>query len=273
MSAEPLVEAAAPASPFVCPNCGTPGHDHYCGHCGQKRLHEGDLGVAHAWHHVLHDAVHLDGRLFSTLKLLFLKPGQLTLDFVQGRRACHLSPITVFLTAGAFYFLFGHNALGAAFDLKQVMRSIQEPVVRDHIEGRARSAGMTLDAYLQYRHDRFVKIYKPAYMTAVLFGGVWLVLLFRKPPRYFAEHMLFVLHTGSFGFLLSTVLSWTHRWLRVDSYLSTVGILVYFVIAARRFYGGGAWWALVLKGLFLQLMEILLVLLAISLAFVWAIVF
>jgi uncharacterized protein DUF3667 len=272
MSADPLVEAAAAPASFVCPNCDTPNHDRYCAHCGQKHIHEGDLSLAHAWHHVLHEAVHLDGRLFSTLKLLFLKPGQLTLDFVQGRRARHLGPITLFLTAGAIYFVLAQNALGAAFDLRKVMKSIQDPRVVSHIEQRATSSGMTLDAYLQYRHDRFIKIYKPAYMTAVLFGAVWLVLLFRKPPRYLIEHLVFVLHTGSFGFLLTTMLSWTHRWLRFDPFIGTAGILIYFVIAARRFYGGGAWWTLALKGLLLQVLEFALVLLALSLAFVWAIV-
>src|SRR5262245_8416703 len=107
MSADPVVEAAAaPAPPYVCPNCGTPGDDHYCAHCGQKRIHEGDLSLAHAWHHALHESVHLDSRLFTTLKLLLFKPGQLTLDFVQGRRRRHIGPVTLFLTAAAIYFLF-----------------------------------------------------------------------------------------------------------------------------------------------------------------------
>jgi len=38
--------------------------------CGQKRLHEGDLSLGHAWHHVVDEVFHLDGKILVSLKLL-----------------------------------------------------------------------------------------------------------------------------------------------------------------------------------------------------------
>ena len=69
---------------FTCPNCGLVDTGEYCSDCGQKRVHDGDLSLHHAWHHLVHETLHLDGRIFHSLKLLFTKPGQLTLDYPRG---------------------------------------------------------------------------------------------------------------------------------------------------------------------------------------------
>ena len=271
MSAEPVPHAAVEPAAFACLNCQATSVGEYCSRCGQKRIHDGDLSLAHAWHHVLHDALHLDGRLFATLKVLLTRPGQLTLDFVAGRRARHLGPLGLFLSLGTLYFMFASNWLGATLDLSYFMKQIKDPQVKVFIEQKAAAAGMTVEAYLHSRNESFHKVYKAAHMTAVLLGGVWLSLLFRTPRRYLAEHMVFVLHTGSFGFLLSLAGSWAAGWRGHTLVLLVIG-LAYFVLAARRVYGG-AWALLAAKGVLLQFLEMAVVVLGMAAAFVKAAVF
>jgi hypothetical protein len=116
MTEAPLpAPASEHASSSACPNCGHRNEGKFCTSCGQKEIHPGDLSLKHAWHHVVHEALHVDGKIFNSLKLLFTRPGQLTLDFFAGRRARHVHPIRLFLVMGLGFFLFAH--VTSMFDL------------------------------------------------------------------------------------------------------------------------------------------------------------
>jgi uncharacterized protein DUF3667 len=260
------------AEPVTCPNCGAVCHELYCARCGQKRIHEGDLSLRHAWHHVLHEVLHLDGRFFSTMKTLLGRPGQLTVDFTEGRRAQHMSPIGLFLALGTVYFMFAATWMGTLLDLKAVMNQSRNPKITALVERRAAAAGMSVEAYASYRNEKLSGFYKPIHIVALLTGGLWLSVLFRGKRRYLAEHMVFVLHTGSFGFVVAAAFGWAiprHRSLTVV--LSLIGI-TYVVLAARRVYGG-SWGVLVAKAVALRLLETAVTTLALGAAFLRGVLF
>lgn len=91
----------------VCLNCGEhPLYDRYCHHCGQENVEPRQT----LWQLIVHffnDVTHFDGKFFSTLKLLLFKPGFLSEEYVQGRRAKYLDPIRMYLFISAlFLFVF-----------------------------------------------------------------------------------------------------------------------------------------------------------------------
>src|SRR2546423_11537437 len=51
-----------------------------------------------------------DGRLASTLRALLQRPGMLTHEFLEGRRARYISPLRLYLTASLVYFLIAAAA-------------------------------------------------------------------------------------------------------------------------------------------------------------------
>jgi hypothetical protein len=48
--------------------------------------------------------VALEGKLLQTMKLLLLKPGQLSLEYMQGRRVRYIEPLRVYLTFSLIFF-------------------------------------------------------------------------------------------------------------------------------------------------------------------------
>ena len=88
----------------TCLNCGEKVHARFCSHCGQenKEPHESFWGLLI---HFVEDIFHYDGKLFSTIRTLFLKPGYLTNDYLNGRRVAYLHPIRFYLFTSAFFFL------------------------------------------------------------------------------------------------------------------------------------------------------------------------
>jgi hypothetical protein len=81
-----------------CLNCGAQLAGAFCARCGQKVV---DLEEP-TWHVVvdaLGEAIDFDGRVVRTGRAM-LTPGELTREFLRGRRAPFLGPLKLFLLAG-----------------------------------------------------------------------------------------------------------------------------------------------------------------------------
>lgn len=92
-----------------CLNCETPLEGAFCHACGQKaEIHRSISGIMHD---LVHGVLHLDGKLWNTLPLLVFKPGGLTREYIEGKRARHVSPMAMFLFS-VFLMFAVFQALG-----------------------------------------------------------------------------------------------------------------------------------------------------------------
>lgn len=87
-----------------CLNCGAHLHGKFCSECGQENLelHEPFL---HFIGHSIGHYFHFDSKFFHTLKPLFKQPGQLTLDYFEGKRMRYIPPVSMFVFISIVYFL------------------------------------------------------------------------------------------------------------------------------------------------------------------------
>ncbi|MBA4163670.1 MAG: hypothetical protein C0510_03415 [Erythrobacter sp.] len=103
-----------------CLNCGTPLEGPYCRECGQAaHLHRTLGGFLHD---LAHGVLHLDGKMWRTLPMLALRPGQLTRDYIDGHRARYVSPIALFLFA--VFAMFATLQLSNIVDPEPVAESV-----------------------------------------------------------------------------------------------------------------------------------------------------
>lgn len=87
-----------------CLNCNAAVQGKYCHVCGQENIEPKET----AWHLVTHffnDITHFDGKFFGTLKLLIIRPGFLSKEYMIGRRNSYLNPIRMYIFTSAFFFL------------------------------------------------------------------------------------------------------------------------------------------------------------------------
>jgi ABC-type multidrug transport system fused ATPase/permease subunit len=95
-----------------CANCGTPVHDNFCGHCGQKgHLHK---SVLHLGEELIHGLLHFDTKGWRTLPLLVARPGQLTRRYIDGQRTRFVSPLALFLFMMFFMFFIFSLTMGTS---------------------------------------------------------------------------------------------------------------------------------------------------------------
>ena len=89
-----------------CLNCNTEVHGRFCHICGQENIEPKET-VWGLVSHFFHDITHFDGKFFTSLKWLIVKPGFLSKEYIVGRRARHLNPIRMYVfTASLFFILF-----------------------------------------------------------------------------------------------------------------------------------------------------------------------
>jgi hypothetical protein len=103
-----------------CLNCGTHLRGQYCGHCGQ-RARSRLISLWELIRDAFGDLFELDSRLWRTLVPLMIRPGQLTHDYLQGRRARYMPPFRMYLVLSLVFFLV------AFFDPRETFGIFYDP--------------------------------------------------------------------------------------------------------------------------------------------------
>lgn len=99
------------STPPVCRNCGAAAGGNFCSQCGQEtRIALPTLGQFLG--ETTGRLLAIDGRLWRTLALLLGRPGQLTLEYLNGRRKHFVRPSRLFFALSVL--LFAMLGLGSA---------------------------------------------------------------------------------------------------------------------------------------------------------------
>lgn len=86
-----------------CQNCGTPAPGNYCPECGQdSRDHVVSLRVLLG--DFLGDVFTFDSRFFRSMVPLVIRPGRLTVEYIEGRRVRYIPPLRLFFFVTILFF-------------------------------------------------------------------------------------------------------------------------------------------------------------------------
>src|SRR5918997_6420715 len=113
-----------------CVSCAAPLSGPYCSRCGERTLEPEALTLRHFLvHTVAHELLHVDGTLWRTLRLLFVRPGRLSLEYAAGRRRPYVNPFRLLLIAIVAYALLTASGFNAFLNLGGVTISLAPAAV------------------------------------------------------------------------------------------------------------------------------------------------
>lgn len=231
---------------MVCTNCGNALVEVYCARCGEKQPSHHDLTVGHFLHDTVHELVHLDSKLFRTLKELMVMPGQLTAEYFAGRKKRYIAPIRLFLTFFAISFLaYSSIKPVAIYSLEGLMAMDPEDQLKSRIERAAKKRNITYEQLSTRIEVRWQKNMSLLSLANILFLAILLKLLYLR--RYFAEHLVFSTHYICFSLAMTLLYLPVYlliglRQNTANYVLMVVGAIiacVYIYLALRRVYGQG----------------------------------
>jgi len=300
--ATPQPAALAPAPP-ACPNCATPLAEpppRFCPHCGQEtRVRPPTLGefvqqLGGAY-------LSTEGALWRTLALLFLRPGELTRQYLAGRRKHYVLPLRLYLTISVVVLL--------AARLAATVGAEAEPGARQALVlGTAKEAPRTMvvdfgsarfgrrdgiffceqfprwicqrvkkrldvDAEGLRREaeqlgDRMLASLGPAMFLMLPLFAAWLKLAYLGRGMRYTEHLVFALHLHAFWFIALALALAGLPWL---STIAGIAVPVYALMAMKRVYGGRLWPRLARAALVSVLYGVSLLFMTVALV-IWAFV-
>ena len=90
----------------ICHNCHTvlSVETNFCPHCGQEN-HDLKVPVGHLAFEVFEGFTHFDTKFYNTMRSIFLYPGRITKDFLEGRRGRYVPPVRLYFLISFIFFL------------------------------------------------------------------------------------------------------------------------------------------------------------------------
>lgn len=226
-----------------CLNCGAHLTGQYCGQCGQRAVGR-FISIWQLLSDAFGDLLELDSRLWRTMIPLLKRPGLLTKDYLEGRRARYMPPFRMYLVLSLLFFVvaFFNPRDDLAIFYEPVVAPIVEIMPEDEVSAEDEpvedDAGFLNDCsigefnlgegpeWLERRMtpERLEAVCKrvqaigqtglkkavleniPAALIILLpLMAFVLKLLYPLSRRYYVEHLLFFVHFHSFMFFILTL--------------------------------------------------------------------
>lgn len=276
-----------------CLNCGAPLSGPFCAQCGQRavppyptlREYAGD-----AWE----EMSGLDGRFARTLATLFRRPGRLTVDTLEGRRAHYIKPLRLYLSASLLYFVVAAAAPNVATSTQAVIPG-RQAIKIDITDPRGADA-LTPEQRAQALEniERAPALIKPLMRTVILdpegFRNRMMVafpkVIFAMVPvfatitgvfyrrRRFMQHLTFALHIHAVIFIVLAIIeilqfTWNVRVVQ-SAGLGAMAFLAWYIVRAQRITYGDGLFATLLKALGIGIGYLLVWVPVMAAVLVWA---
>lgn len=121
-----------------CLNCGQTVEKHYCSNCGQPNLELKENFWQFISHSIAH-YFHFDNKFFQTLSPLLTKPGQVTLDYLAGKRARYINPVSMYIFVSIVYFIVVPNKLEHKSEAIEIHSSASKDSGKSKVEAIKKS--------------------------------------------------------------------------------------------------------------------------------------
>ena len=192
-----------------------------------------------------------DSRMWHTFIALLWRPGSLTVDYWQGRRARYVAPLRLYLFVSFLTFLF--VALLAGDGVVDTAGENQAAPVRISVSERDQENGneepdmgwfverilVPVTEEPERFQTLFVQRLPWMFFALVPVFAAFLRLLFRRRERFYVPHLVFALHFHAAAFLLYAIGTALSLLWSGFSNIGGLAVLVVLFLSLRRVYGDG----------------------------------
>lgn len=178
-----------------CLNCNTENNSKFCKECGQS-MSTHRLTVSHIIEEIVHYFTHADKGLFFIIKEMFIRPGVVIEEYIEGKRKKYFNPFTFLLlcssiSAYLFYKLNYYSNITFQESAKNTPSEINHLLVQT--------------SQLMEKYGKLITI-----LMLPLLAGIGKILYFKRSKNY-AEHLTiqaFVLAQTSIINIIITLLAY-----------------------------------------------------------------
>lgn len=260
----------------TCQNCGSFVEKNYCPNCGQENS-ESRHSFHHLFTHFVSDFLHYDSSFWRTTKTLFISPGKISVEYMDGKRKSYVNPFSyyIFISFLTFFipFMLTYPDDGEA-EKKSKVQLEQEMAAKDSIIAANREVAENIKDSLKItglerngnaynmvknvvknldddtRQEKALEFFthnlpKALFVYMPIFA-FWMWLFHNRKKRYYFDSGIFTLHFFSVALLSITIcilFDWMFAWLKWEALRTflwiclVIYITFYFFRGNRVFYG------------------------------------
>jgi hypothetical protein len=216
-------------------------------------------------HQYLHHYVAAEGKLVPTVKMLLLRPGQLTLEYLEGRRRRYVMPLPLYVTFSFLFFLLlswsgvvtsphlvyvNDRPAAHPTEMLSALAASETDASDKQVLNLAAGVMSTLgqpDKMAEFSEHLLHRLPYAVFVLMPVFAAMC-ALLYRRRRQHYGMHLLFTVHLHALIFAVFLVclipgLSAYAAW-------AALVILAYLIVALKRVYGG-RWWPQIVRGVML----------------------
>ncbi len=191
-----------------CTNCDIPYEGNFCPNCGEKRFTSHSLSLAHHAEETLEGLTHFDNKFFRTIKTLVTKPGEISLDNVQGRTVRFVKAFQLFLIINLIVFMVPiFNPFSLPLHSYVTYTPFTNYGTKEAVKKEVETRNISYKEYEAKFNERmhatskgYIILFIPLY--ALLFS-----LFFFNTKKRFGEHLVFATHFMSFVLIIFLFMS------------------------------------------------------------------
>lgn len=226
-----------------CKNCGNEFVGNYCNECGQKVMSR--LTIKRVWTLIVDDVFEINNGLLYTLRQLWVNPGKVSYDYVNGRTNKFYSPLKYLIFWTAVYFI-----LTSLFVTEYQGQSIREILFNTTKPFSGESIPDFVDIWSQliYFHINLFFLGMIPFLTILSY------VIYRKRKFYMTElSILYLYILGQVTFVIAitipaiSLLGESKVILILVAFVAAT--IIYLVIKSHKQFFGETWFKSSLKGL------------------------
>jgi len=244
---------------MACQNCGSNLQENFCAHCGEKKFDEHELTVKHFLSETLESFFHFDNRFLRSVKKLLLKPGQMALDFTEGKRVRFMKPLQLFLILNISLFFVPGNPFALSLNNYVTYKPFINYNTRAIVAEEIKKNHISPAAYTNRFDEKIKSVSKEFIFLYIPFYAFVFFLLFVYKKRKLAGHLVFACHFMGFYILLSIFYSffvempfyflaktnYSQLFDNISTFSVQAFILIYLFVAMRKFYKASVTWSFI----------------------------
>jgi hypothetical protein len=187
---------------YSCANCNNTFSGAYCSACGQRKFNRDQFHFTKALGDIFSEFSDLDSTLGKTIRTLILKPGKLTLDYLQGKQKSYVGPVKLYLIIITVNFLMYTYLEQYSLVNIELLKTWahSSPWFQEAINTAWLRSGLSLAAFYHETNVHVNNVLQILLYFLLFLQALILKVQFAQAHRHYMEHLVFALHFMCFGF-------------------------------------------------------------------------
>lgn len=252
----------------LCKNCEHEFTGRFCNKCGEKVIEPAERSVLYFFESLLNAFTFLEGKFINSVKLIIVKPGQLSHNLINGIRVPYMKVVSLFFVANFFYFLIPIFEVFNTSFYSQYNTQPYNELVKLISDKKAAELNLTIHEFGEIFNTESESWAKLLLVIIVFIFSAALALMNRKKTTFYADHLTLSFEFMSFSVIYSTILlsflihslilaggvfGADLRWIVLQENLflfpTLVFLTLYFLIRAQRNFYRNGWVGAILKSI------------------------